>query len=432
MNGGFPLNWIERLRCPANGSRLVPVSGLEADGGIRTGLLDAGRNCYPVIEGIPRLILDRVNDALVQLLKNGRVSEARDLAMSWPSKSLGNRIARKLSSTLLESGGGTLAAARLAARLSTGRALRRDWESFEALVDALTAGYVRDWLLYRFSARTFLPLRALVNLLGNSDLVLEIGGGAGHATYAVAGRVRASSIVTIDEVFSHLFVSGTVMTPGTLRICADVNAPLPLDGVNFDAIVMSDTFHFVRAQQLLAQESMRLLAEDGVIILSQLHNRAFPEEFMGNAQSPEGYRQLFADIDARVFRNADLVACITGGADALDLTGATDEPALAACKELSLVASRDSKVFAHHKAVHDAANLQLNPLLKIEGGRFRLIDTVSPLVMEFLTMPDIDGLDASDIERVRTGNHSNAVTREYMRRLILLDMPRNYLSGERA
>ena len=377
------------LTCPVDASPLdLTVLERDAQGRPKTGLLLGQRRLYPLILGIPRLIADDTRGPLVAMLQRGEFDAAADLALSWPDKNLLNRVQRKLSKLLLRVGPRLKMTQKIAALLSTGRSLRETGGTVEDMLHNLESGIFVDWLLHRFSARTFKPLMTLSSLLRPNDLVLDVGGGFGHGAWVLSNHVPTEQIVMVDSVFAHLHVARTRMVPGAQCVAADVSHGLPFDGVDFDSVVMSDTFHFVPDQQKLAGDVMRLLSQQGRLILSQIHNGLIPDEFTGLPRSPQGYLDLFPDLHCAIMRNADLLKIYAEGT-ALEIPQTTDHSSVEQVAELSLIADRDGSVLTKHAPpLVDTRNLHLaSVLVRTEHGQVQANTRISEIVCRFLDRP---------------------------------------------
>ncbi|MEP6064841.1 MAG: class I SAM-dependent methyltransferase [Paracoccaceae bacterium] len=392
-------NVFSHLTCPVDASPLeLTVLERDAQGRPETGLLLGKTRLYPMILGIPRLIADDTRGPLVAMLQRGDFDAAADLALSWPDKNLSNRVQRKLSKLLLRVAPRLKMAHMIAAGLSTGRSLRASGGTVEDMLHNLESGIFVDWLLHRFSARTFKPLMTLSSLLRPNDLVLDVGGGFGHGAWVLSNHVPPEQIVMVDSVFAHLHVARTRMVQGAHCVAADVSHGLPFDGVAFDSVVMSDTFHFVPDQHQLAGEVMRLLSPQGRLILSQIHNGLIPDEFTGSPRSPQGYLDLFPDLQCAIMPNSDLLRMYAEELP-LNIAKETDLKSLEHVSELSLIADRDGSVLTNHAPpLVDTRNLHLASVLtETENGQLEPNTHISEIVCRFLDWPVCANLTATDV-----------------------------------
>ncbi len=414
---------LSTLICPKDGSALTPeILQTDAQGRPESGFLIGKTQTYPLVLGIPRLIDDNVCGPLVAMIKRGDTQGAADLALSWPDKNLSNRVRRKLTKIILGAASGVPLAQKAAASLSTGRRLQQSTGSVESMLRELQSGFFIDWLLHRFNARTFRPLMSFTTLLRPNDMVLDVGGGFGHGAWVLSGRVNPEQIVMMDSVFSHLHVARTRMVPGVTCVAADVDQGLPISDIMFDAVVMSDTFHFVANQKRLAQDVTRVLSKQGRLILSQLHNGLIQAEFSGSPRSPQGYLELFPDLQRVIVRNTDVQKSFAEGTP-LVLPSQTDFYAVDRTSELSLIADRDGQVLTQHPAAAiDTRNLRLASVLRqSDQGMITLNTDIAEVVQNFLEWPDCTDLTASKI--------SDRSAEENVRSGVLVSVPSGYFDN---
>ncbi|MGB3555983.1 MAG: methyltransferase domain-containing protein [Jannaschia sp.] len=412
------------LTCPQTGNslRLEPIAGTDA------GLLIGGGIPYPMIHGIPRLIDDGARKALVALLRIGDLDRASAIALSWPDRALGNRVRRKAGTALLRVAPGHPAVQRLASALSTGRSLRDDHASVEAMLRHLRSGLFADWILHRFSARTFRPLMALSRLVRPGDRVLDVGGGFGHGAWTLSNHVAPDRITLVDSVFSHLHVARKRMVPGIRAVAADVNQGLPFVGPAFDTIVMSDTFHFVPDPHRLAAEVDRLLTADGRLILSQLHNGLIPAEYAGHPRSPAGYLDLFPNLNPVMLDNADILQTLRTGAP-LAIRRPFDLDTLAHTAEISLVADRTGDLTADYPDPNlSCRNPRIASILSNgPDGRLRSRDDLGPVLSAFIDWPDAETLgDATRDDLYRAIQSGGEALKTAWRAGLVVDTPPDY------
>ncbi len=423
MGHDIPPSLVALLRCPVDGS---PLRAEPVEGGV---LLAGASRAYPVVLGIPRLIDDAQRRQLVALLRAGQRDAAERLVLAWPNLALAPRLRRRLAREVAPIAPDSVALARIAALLVDGGALREPSAGFIGFVRRHAMAFYTDWFIHRFSARTFLPIQGLAPLLPRGRPVLEIGNGCGHSTFVLARELPGETIIAVDHAFAQLYAAKRFLAPGAHHVCADVERGLPLAGGAFGAVVMNDTFHFVRDKPRLVEETGRVAADDAMLVLSQIHNGLFPEAWAGQPLSPDGYATLLAAWSPRIIRNDRLIAAMTqaGGFD-LDDTALVE--AVESEVSLSLVGHRGA---AGGRVVHDLwdgvaarrTRLLLNPLLVQDGAHLALAGAVHPVVAGIMAPPDLEGFDPPP------GGPGDwaadpAVARELLRRRILLDVPADY------
>jgi hypothetical protein len=155
----------------------------------------------------------------------------------------------------------------------------------------------------------------------------------------------------------------------------------------------------------------------------------------GMTLTPAAYRDLFAPAQPRLFRDRDLLADILGHT-AVDLSHdvtpeqAGDEPSV------TLVASRDSRVFQKHTLADPGAltgELRVNPLYRVEQRGAHAVLTLTFPTPEYEEefgavrryLPDTLTIDA-DLTGPLDPSQFGANYLDLRRRRILLDAPLRY------
>ena len=389
----------EGLTCPINGAPLELDRAVDEE----NGLLGGGALPYPVLSGIPRLLADEARNALVALIAKGDSERALRIALSWPDRKLGNRLRRKVSSLVLRSASGSHLGQRLASRLSTGAMLSEATGSIEETLRTLDSGYFVDWLLHRFNARTFRPLLAFARYVQPGERVLDLGGGFGHGAWVLTAHTPPDRVTVVDEVFSHLYIAKTRMVPGIHAVAADLSAGPPFRDVLFDAIVFSDTLHFVIDQDTCVKRASDLLSTNGRFLVSQIHNGLVKAAFTGKARSPAGYADLFKHLHPRLLANHDV---LERGRRGLDLGPELERSArdLNGVPELSLVADKTGVgLGAVQSRSMPARNARLSSLIEIDtDGALRHSQRVHEVVKPFMEWPDLSGWTLDRVNAAQT------------------------------
>lgn len=310
-------------------------------------------------------------------------------------------------------------------RLGSGRRFLSHTGSFAAILRRETHSIIHDWRLHRFSARTYLPLLALAGLIGPKDKVLEIGPGMGHSTFALARRTPARNLVAVDSVFAYLYLAKRYFVPDARLICSDAEADLPVPHHHFDAVVMSDTFHFVDRQANLVAQVNRCLRTGGRVILSHIHNGHFANPYSGHSRTPTEYAALFARQNPVLADNERLIADLCRH-DRLDLTIRPAPEALNEAPHLSLVTDPQGTIVQPVTGLWSGimaarTHLLANPLVDWSGADLSPT-AVAPLVDGLLCRPDTKGVNGHPAHAADT----RTIT-DLLRRLVLVDAPRDYL-----
>lgn len=151
-----------------------------------------------------------------------------------------------------------------------------------ASAPAPARGFIADWsaatpdgaahyFVVRWACPSFLAAMAMAPMLAGRR-VLDLGAGVGH----LAGFLRAvappTELMIADGHLLHLLVARTYFVPGVPAICLDLDQPLPLPDAAFDAVVLSDCFHYVDRKDELLREVFRVLAPEGDLVLVHVHD----------------------------------------------------------------------------------------------------------------------------------------------------------------
>jgi SAM-dependent methyltransferase len=227
--------------------------------------------------------------------------------------------------------------------------------------------------LYRFTDPTYLMAEALLRGLGQnrallSRPVLDLCGGSGHLTRVLAGLKPAGGVVDADVYFWKLWMAKRFMVPGCDPICCDANSPLPFARDVFSLAVLADAFPYIWHKRMLAEDMMRLVGPDGVIVMPHLHSSLGENFSAGMTLSPAGYRDLFAAQQPHLFSDERLYRGVLEHRT-VDLSQDASPEVIGNEPSLTLVAGRHSEIFRKYD-VPDAqeitGTLTVNPLYDVE------------------------------------------------------------------
>jgi hypothetical protein len=269
------------------------------------------------------------------------------------------------------------AAARFAALAASDRSTYRE------IVEALGASFEGGYFLYRFSDPTFLVANAIVTsvaraVLGDGGRAIDVCGGSGHLTRSLL-PLSSPPPVLADLYFSKAWLAQRFTAPGCEPVVCDGNSPMPFARGAFRYAMCSDAFMYIWTKRQFVQELLRLVDVGDArtaVVIGHTHNQLTWSPSHGQPLPPDGYRDLFETIEARVFAEGGLLSDVIAGGP-LDLRRRDDEATLAADPALTLIASRHDAVFASHPIVVDErarGEYRLNPLYDADrdGGRVRL------------------------------------------------------------
>jgi hypothetical protein len=177
-------------------------------------------------------------------------------------------------------------------------------------------------------------------------------------------------------------------------------------------------------------------ARPGAALIGHTHNERTWSPSHGQPLSPDGYAALFETLEPRVFGELGLFADIVGGGP-LDLSRRDDPATLDANPALTIIASREPRVFARHPlpppAPKASGELRLNPLyvLQPEGERVRLRLTFPSEEYEEeygacrQYLPEELTIDRETLAAIDAGRLS-AELLDLLRRKVIVDLPNRY------
>jgi len=178
----------------------------------------------------------------------------------------------------------------------------------------------------------------------------------------VAGTVAA------DVAYWKLWLARRFVAPRTAAVCCDANNPLPFARGSFATVLLADAYPYIWHKRLLAEETMRLVGEDGVVILPHLHSALGDNYSAGDTLTPAAYRDLFAPLEPRLFSDERLLDDVLDRR-VVDLTQDVSAEELGGEPTLTLVASRRADLFARYEVPEERGvrgELAVNPLYKVE------------------------------------------------------------------
>jgi SAM-dependent methyltransferase/uncharacterized protein YbaR (Trm112 family) len=406
---------LEILRCPYCGGRLelVTSSFHRYDG---DEIVDAILGChccvFPVIAAVPILHLEPAAVAARGLLESGDADGA----------------ARRM-----------LALEDEPAALRFDEAARSPHATYRQLVDALGPQFEGGYFLFRFSDPTYVVADAVVRAVveaavGRDGRTIDVCGGSGHLTRSLLGCSTTPPVLA-DLSFAKLWLARRFTAPACEAVCCDANAPLPFAKQVFDFVVCSDAFHYIWTKRLLAAEMMRIADDRGAVVVTHAHNATQWNPSAGMPLPPDAYRELFAEMDARVYSESRLLGEIVAGGP-LDLSRRHDAGALEADPALTIVASRRAEVFRPAglpAATAARGEYRMNPLYAVEGdgerARLRLRFPSEDYEEEYgaarIYLADDIVVDRRALAALPTARLSPELA-DLARRRIILDLPKHY------
>ena len=413
---------LDILRCPYCGRSLSLVENdalLRSGPQVERGILGCECCAFPIVDGIPVLIADDLTRSAMGSLEEGRTDDALIALLDLDERQAAVFVA--LQST-------------------------RSPETFLETLAVLSHDAEADYLAYRLSDPTYLTSEAVIRALGQErrrfeHRALDVCGGAGHLT-RVLSSLRppletdvGSGTVLLDLSFWKLWLAAHFTAPGCAPVCGDANHPLPFAPASFSTALLSDAFPYIWHKRLLADELIRLVGPDGVVVMPHLHS-AHGENFSaGNTLTPAAHQDLLAPHQPRLFSDRLLLENLLAHRR-VDLSHATSPQDLGDESSFTLVASRDPDVFREYELPDESGvtgELRVNPLYRVERrGESSILTLTFPTpeyAEEFAEcrryLPDSLTVRAN-LTGLVTPSIVGSDYAELRRRRVLLDAPPHY------
>lgn len=411
---------LDILRCPYCGGRLELVDSLphRHEGGA---LIEGSLGClcciFPVVSGIPVLHLQPSAVSAREALEEGDPDRAFRVLVSEDEE----RARRFVDGA---STPGT---------------------TFCELADTLGDEFEGSYFLYRFSDPSYVVASAVVRAVAGTVLegggrAIDVCGGSGHLTRLLL-EVSTPAPVIADLYFAKLWLAAHRVAPGCEPVCCDGNAPLPFAREAFGFALCADAFMYVWTKRQLVGEMERLVDRRGTaaVAITHAHNQLVWSPSHGNPLPAEGYRDLFEDLDPRLFAEEQLLDNVVAEGP-LDLARRDDAKALAADPALTLIAVRgkDSakRVFRPHPLAGAApvrGVIRVNPLYTVApsdaGVRLRLAFPSEDYEEEYGScrryLPEEISIPRESMAAMEEGRLTPEV-RALLERGIMLDLPELY------
>ncbi|HZO86006.1 MAG TPA: class I SAM-dependent methyltransferase [Verrucomicrobiae bacterium] len=301
------------------------------------GVLWCECSAFPVTDGIPYLRAGKTTRSVLALLESGARQEALStllgvpLETKWPENPIGFR-----------------------------EALSRLCSTPEA-----------DYFLYRFSDPTFLVSDALLRALPKQPgRCLDLCGGTGHLTRSL---LPAGEVWLADLEFWKVWLAKKIVALECKAVCCDASQPLPFARGAFSFVFASDSLNYIWQKRLFACEAARVLARNGALVFTHLHNALWENPSPGMPLTPEGYRALIETLPIRMYKESESFEAVLAKRP-LDLTQLLKTTELQSEPALIAIASEDSSVFQRHQIPRTTlpGRLAINPLYHVEPAEQRM------------------------------------------------------------
>jgi SAM-dependent methyltransferase len=230
-----------------------------------------------------------------------------------------------------------------------------------------------DYFALRFAQPRYLVALSFTTLIHNPRKpLLDLACGFGHITRSLVHRARGQLVIGIDHNFFGLYVAKKFIASEAEYVCCVADGLLPFQDGFFSAALCSDAFHYFVNKVMSVRELKRLTQDDGLIVLTWVHNALLRCPHDGLPLPPEGYQALAADIPHRLVVDNDVLVRYRQKqgpplARSAELRRLAHEPLL------SIVASHRQEVFQDYGVFehwpHAEGSLGLNPLYTIGERR---------------------------------------------------------------
>jgi SAM-dependent methyltransferase len=220
-------------------------------------------------------------------------------------------------------------------------------------------------------------------------------------------------------------------------IVHNMNNPLPVADESFGVIFCSDSFHYVENRRGLAREFMRVLRDDGVVVISHAHNRLHRTAYSGYPLSPGEYAALFEGYHVRIVPEPVLVDAYLNNAP-LDLARTYEERDLNGYHYLHVIAAKSPEALGgavpsvRHQLLDAASNPRVSGLYHMmRRGETVVFERRIPEGLEPEYAPFGDILPRSVVVPASTVHAENGHVhfdneRELLEQHVLIDVPEDF------
>jgi len=409
---------------------------------VRYGIVTSEAGEFPIIDGILRLLTDEFRTPITEFLRQKKFDQALLTALEMPFMGKIGSALNLLSRMGYRAG---FDSAPKGTNLLKQKNLRAFTNNPKSLQDALRHFRSKDWInsqLYRFSMRTFLSVYPLLHVVRGHHGVLDFGCGLGHGAFLISRMFPGTPITCVDYSFIALYLAQKYIVEDAEYLCLDGNHLLPFDKDYFSTVFSSDALHFIDGKLSLSNEFMRIVRDDGVLIIPHLHNGCSTIRY-AKSLSPTGYDRLFAGHGRRVMPESDVISQFLCE-DILNLQKEWDFDRIEKdATGVSIVVSEDDSVFRIYdglraRHVLSVKNAVINPLYDVDPNDGKVAVVKKPIDEHFgaqlhfckeIYLPDRYNFDNATLNP--QGVNSTKLLepdlfRELVDRFILIDVPERF------
>jgi SAM-dependent methyltransferase len=180
----------------------------------------------------------------------------------------------------------------------------RDTLNLREAMALLRMGPVADYFAYRWSDPTYLAGLALLEAHWTEPTTaFELACGIGH--YLRELTRRGVACVGADVVFSKCWLANNWVAPEADYIVFDAGARWPVADAQYDLVMCHDAFYFLPDQDKVAAHLRSVVAADGTLAVTHVHNSGYWNGAKGPAKTAAEWQALFPD--AAVYDEASLL-----------------------------------------------------------------------------------------------------------------------------
>ena len=364
---------LKLMKCPYCGTDFeIDEVYSENEGKIINGCINCECDEYPILEGILILKNTPTKECIIEYLKKGEIEKAVALSL----RDYTNAICRVADFIVSKPCGQFLKKSLFSFinYLSKKRYKKYSNKNL-SFCEVLGNGSYDVYLKHRFSSQTFWSLYPFIKLLrGKRKRILDVCGGAGHASFVISKYVNPDELICVDGEFKSLYLAKKYFSNAEF-INIDANYQLPFKDDIFSSVLMMDAFHYVDARALLAKEFERVLGKEGMLLLLHLHNALVENVAGGKPLSPTTWMGLFDNLNVKALpEKAVIEDFILRGR--LDLSKNYSKKELNSSDAILIMGGADSDCFdgIWEDTLEVKENLIINPIYKMkeEGDKILL------------------------------------------------------------
>jgi SAM-dependent methyltransferase len=382
---------------------------------INNGVLACQCCAYPVVAGIPYLQTGPTAKTVFGLLGAGKTEQALFALLGLDEQ-------RQESFQKLRNG--------------------KEAMTYKNALSILSPDIDGQYFLYRFSDPTFLVSDAVLSVVTEQaanltgKYLLDLCGGTGHLTRTLCSVSETDRVILADLSFWELWLAKEFIAPSCQPVCCNANQSLPFERDAFSLVFCSGAFEYIWARRALADEMIRLVGDEGTVIVSHIHNSLCENPSQGMPLDPTGYRRLFQTLSPRIFKESVFLDAVLTDSP-IDLSANFSDEELSTEPSFIIVATDRKDVYRiwePHTDKQISSRLDINPLYQAEKNLSSLVLTLK-FPSDYYEMEYEDCkrylLSTVELTNDQLANLQAGKLDDDLKRLaenyVLLDLPERYL-----